>query len=213
MADNQLMRRLFYRFCRRVAWLALKLLTRVRHLGVPDIGKRSGGMVIAANHQSFLDPPLVGTMWPEPICYLARRSLFQVPGLGLLIRWLSAHPISRGEVDSQAVRTVLRLLRRGEVVLMFPEGTRTRDGSLGRMKPGAASLAARCGVPVMPACIEGAYECWPRTRPLPRPGRVMVAFGNPVPTVNRDPVEVTREVREQIIRLRAQLKERMEKPA
>ncbi len=210
VSDSELIRRLFYRFCRRVIWLPMKAFIRVQHYGAPDIGERSGGWVIAANHQSFLDPPLVGMVWPEPICYLARRSLFRIPGLRLLIRWLGAHPIRRGAVDSEAVRTVLRLLRKGEAVLMFPEGTRTHDGSVGDFKPGPAALAARCGVPVLPACIEGAFACWPRTRPLPRPGRVAVAFGRLVPTAEREPAVVTEEVRDQIVDLQAMLRKRLE---
>ncbi|NIN09813.1 MAG: 1-acyl-sn-glycerol-3-phosphate acyltransferase, partial [Gemmatimonadales bacterium] len=94
---------------------------------------------------------LVGVAWPEPICYLARRSLFRIRGLALLMRALGGHPISRGTVDVAGMRTALRLLRRGKTVLVFPEGTRTRDGSLGRFRSGAAALARRCGVPIVPA--------------------------------------------------------------
>jgi 1-acyl-sn-glycerol-3-phosphate acyltransferase len=191
-----------------VLWLPVKALTRVEYLAVPQIEKVRGGLLIAANHQSYLDPVLIGLAWPQPICYLARRSLFRIPGLNVLMRSLNAHPIARGRVDSRGVRTVLGLLRRGEAVLVFPEGTRTRDGSLGRFRPGIASLAIRCHVPVLPACIEGAYRCWPRTRPLPRAARVAVAFGGPLRPEGEDAGQLTRRVREEIKKLQALLRER-----
>jgi 1-acyl-sn-glycerol-3-phosphate acyltransferase len=199
----------FYRFCRRVVWAPMKMLTRVRFLDAPDISRREGGLLIAANHQSFLDPLLVGMALEEPICYLARRSLFRTPGFGRLLHALGAHPITRGAVDSRGIRTVLRLLRDGEAVLMFPEGTRTRDGTLGRFRRGVASLATRCNVPVLPVAIEGAYDAWPRTRALPRPARVGVAFGDTIRPEAREADELTDELRDEIARLQEFLRERL----
>jgi 1-acyl-sn-glycerol-3-phosphate acyltransferase len=187
----------------------MKALTRVRYFGVPDIRDVRSGLLIAANHQSFLDPVLVGMPLAEPISYVARRSLFRIRGLSLLMRALGAHPIRRGAVDSEGVRTVLRLLRNGEAVLLFPEGTRTRDGSLGRFKPGVAAMAIRCGVPVLPVCIEGAFECWPRTRAFPRPGRVAVAFGRLVGPRERDAGRLIGAVREEVDNLQVFLKGRL----
>ncbi len=98
----------------------------------------------------------------------------------------------RGAVDAEAVRTVIRLLRGGEALLMFPEGTRTRDGDFGRFSPGAAALAARCKVPLLPVCIEGAYRAWPRVRPLPKASPMAVAFGEPMATGGQSGEELTR---------------------
>ncbi len=154
-----------------MAWM------RVRYFNVPDVRQMGGGLLIASNHQSFFDPPLVGVGLPKAVCYLARRDLFRVPGLGAVLRAVGSFPVTRGAVDVAALKTVLHLLRNGEAVVMFPEGTRTRDGSLGQFKSGVAAIAIRCRVPVLPVCIEGTFACWPRSRALPRPGRVAVAYG------------------------------------
>jgi len=167
-------------------------------------------LLIAANHQSFLDPVLVGMALEEPICYLARRSLFRTPGFGRLLRVLRVYPISRSAVDSRGIRTVLRLLRNGEAVLMFPEGTRTRDGALGRFRRGVASLAVRCNVPILPVAVEGAFACWPRTRALPRPARAGVIFGGPMRPEGRDAGELTARLRDEIAQLQGFLRERLE---
>jgi 1-acyl-sn-glycerol-3-phosphate acyltransferase len=185
----------------------LMLYTGVRHFDVPSIRAVEGGLVLASNHQSFLDPVLVGMALNEPICYLARSDLFAVPGLGLLLPMLRVHPVARGRADSTALRTVLRLLRAGQKVLLFPEGTRSRDGSLGAFKRGAAALAIRAGVPVMPVCVEGSFVCWPRTQTLPRPGRVAVAYGDVLRPQGADADELTRRVRCDVAGMQAALRE------
>jgi len=188
----------FYSVCRCISAPAMMVLTGVRHFDVPEI---RGGLLIASNHQSYLDPVLVGMALERPIHYLARRELFRVPGFGTLIKALGAHPVKRGHADAGALRTAMDLLRRGEALLVFPEGTRTRDGQLGEFRPGVGALAVRCGVPVLPVCIEGAYRCWPRSRLLPRPARVAVAYGEIIETKDRDGREVTEAIAEHIGRL------------
>lgn len=191
----------FCRFARHLVRGPMTAFTGVRHFNVPDIRTRKGGLLIASNHQSFFDPVLVGMALPEPISYLARQSLFRIPGFGALIRAVRSYPVKRGAVDTAALKTVLRLLRDGDAVLMFPEGTRSRDGSLGPLKPGVAAIAIRCGVAILPVCIEGAHECWPRTRLLPLPGRVAVAFGESLESRGQTPEGLTRRLREEIEKL------------
>ena len=168
--------RAFYALSRTLSLSAVTSLTRVRHFNVPDITSLRG-LLIASNHQSYFDPVFIGIAFERPIHYLAREGLFRVPGFGWLLRAVGTHPVKQGKVDASAIKTVLSLLRGGEALVVFPEGTRTRDGQIGEFQRGAVSMAARCGVPLLPACIEGAFECWPRTRMLPRPGRVAVCFG------------------------------------
>lgn len=195
---------------RRLAKVAVRgpmtLFARVRHFNVPDLSGRKGGLLIASNHQSFLDPVLVGMGLAEPISYLARRSLFRTPGFRELLRVVSAHPIARGAVDSAALKTVLRLLREGEALLMFPEGTRTFDGSLGTFKSGVAAIAVRCGVPILPVCVEGAYMCWPRSRALPRPGRTAVAYGRLLEPLGKSAEELAAGLRAEVEELQAFLR-------
>ena len=200
------MQKLFCRFCKDLLIAPTMLYTGVRHFNVPDLRKRDGGLLIASNHQSFLDPILVGLPLGQPIHYLARRSLFGVPGFGQLLVALNTHPVSIGEVDADALKTTIRLLRGGEALLMFPEGTRTRDGELGEFKPGVAAIAIRCGVPILPACVEGAYECWPRTQMLPHPSWVAVAYGELLRPRGESAEELTVELRRRVAELRAFLR-------
>ena len=185
------------------------LIGGLRHYNVPRLAQMQGGLLVASNHQSFYDPVLIGMRLPRPICYLARESLFEVPVFGAAIWSVGARPVRRGSVSPDAIRTVVRLLRGGEGLLMFPEGTRTRDGELGRFSPGAASIAIRCGVSVLPACVEGAFRSWPRTRLLPRPSPMAVAFGEPLSSGGQTAEELTERIREDILRLRDFLRERL----
>jgi 1-acyl-sn-glycerol-3-phosphate acyltransferase len=199
----------FYHFCCNVVRGSLPLLAPVSCFNMPAPEAIEGGWLIASNHQSFLDPALIAITLPRPIHFLARSSLLAIPGFGHLIRALSTHPVKRGTVDTQALKTIIRVLRGGNALLMFPEGTRSSDGEFGQFKPGAAAVAIRCSVPVLPACIEGAYDCWPRTRKLPRPARVGVAYGSPLHPGGTNAEELTRRLRTSMEELREGLRERL----
>jgi len=140
----------------------------------------AGGVLVVSNHQSYLDPILAAVGMPRPFQPMARESLFRFAPFRWLIRSLYAFPVRRASADLGAIREALRRLKGGGVVLVFPEGTRTRDGSIGRLQAGPVTMAVRAGVPIVPAVIDGAFESWPRTSPLPRPHRIYVAFGSPV---------------------------------
>jgi 1-acyl-sn-glycerol-3-phosphate acyltransferase len=136
--------------------------------------------------------------------YLARAGLFRFPAFSALIRALNAHPVRRGSADLEAMRASIELLRAGHALLVFPEGTRTRDGRLGAVKRGIGAIAARARAPIVPACITGAFECWPRTRRLPRPGRITITFGRPL---HPDPADAGRAA---VAALEAWLRARLE---
>jgi len=205
-------RHAFTAVCRYLAVPALTCLTGVRHFNVPDIG-RIGGVLIAANHQSYLDPVLVAMALDRPIHYMARQGLFHVPGLGQLVRLLGARPVSRGRVDMAAFRAAVELLSRGKALLVFPEGTRTWNGDLGAFKVGVGAIAIRCGVPVLPVCIEGAFQCWPRTRRFPMPAMVAVAYDEPLWPRNRDGHALTRLLAERIRSMQNGLRRYLERAA
>ncbi len=189
-----------------MAGFGIACLTGVRHFRVPDPEQISGGMLLASNHQSFLDPVLVGMVFREPIHFLARKTLFEVPAFGWMIDNLNAHPVVRESADTRALLTMLKVLRGGGKLLMFPEGTRTRDGSLAEFKTGAAAVALRVGVPVMPVCVEGAFEAWPRTRALPRPARIAVAFGELIDGAGDSAESLTNRVRGEVVRMQKRLR-------
>ncbi|MBI4247501.1 MAG: 1-acyl-sn-glycerol-3-phosphate acyltransferase [Candidatus Rokubacteria bacterium] len=144
----------------------------------------SGPVLILPNHQTYADPPLVTIPIHRPVHYMAWSRLFAVPGLGGLIRRLRAFPVDIDAPDRRAPREVVRLLRAGEAVMIFPEGGRSADGGLGSFKPGAFRLAVSLGVSVLPVTIRGGHQAWPPGRLLPRPGRITITYH---PLVAPDP--------------------------
>jgi len=142
---------------------------------------REGGLLVLSTHQSLLDPLLLGLVCERRLSSLARSSLFHWGPFGAIIAALDAIPIDREASSVAAMKLVIRKLRGGGALTIFPEGTRTRDGRLGEVKSGFALVAKRAGVPIVPVAIVGAWECWPRTRRLPRPGRIRLEFGAVIP--------------------------------
>ena len=157
-----------------------------RTLGVALFGVRyrfveplppTGGIVVLSSHQSHLDPLLLGLATDRRMSSLARSSLYRFKPFGAVITALDAVPIDRTTSAVTAMKLVIERLVQGAAVIIFPEGTRTGNGQLGEFKHGFGLIAKRAGVPVVPVAIVGAYECWPRTRLFPRPGRVRLEFG------------------------------------
>jgi 1-acyl-sn-glycerol-3-phosphate acyltransferase len=128
-----------------------------------------GGGLVCANHQSHFDPPLVGMTCSRRMNYLARDTLFNVPGLKQLIHFLDAIPIDREGGGLAGLKETLRRLKAGELVLIFPEGTRTHDGEVAPLKPGFIAVARRSRVPLIPVGVDGAFQAWPHEPPAPPP--------------------------------------------
>lgn len=169
-----------------------------------------GGVLVIANHQSYLDPILAALPIGRPFNPMARDTLFRNPLFSALIRSLYAFPVRRGKADMNAVKEAIRRLRQGRIVLMFPEGTRTRDGSILPLQPGVVLIAQRAGVPILPAVIDGAFEAWPRRRLLPSPHPIRVIYGRPVVVNSGQDVtaeEVTQKLHEQMIQLQKEVRQ------
>lgn len=177
----------WYGFCQFFTLVFFLVLYRTRVFGREHV-PAEGGCLLASTHQSFFDPVLVGLLLGRQIRQLARESLFRNPVFGRLIRSLGAIPIERGRNDRQALSQGIEALRRGHLLLVFPEGTRTRDGTIGPLKPGIFLMARRAGVPIVPVAVVGAYEAWPRNRALPSLLKgLRVGFGPPLdPARGRD---------------------------
>lgn len=137
----------------------------------------SGPALIVSNHQSILDPPLIGGATRRRIYFLAKAELFRIPVFGWLIRALHARPVRREGSDPRALRTAALLLKEGKALLVFPEGTRSLDGRLGEGKPGVGMLAVTSGAPVVPAYVSGTLEALPKGAVWPRRSQVSVSFG------------------------------------
>lgn len=169
----------FYRFCRFFCqWLCI-LFFRVRLFGQSNVPAH-GGVYLVCNHQSFFDPILVTMALPREGNYMARDTLFRNPLFRLLISSLNAFPIRRSAADFTAVKETLRRLKAGRLVVTFPEGTRTRDGAVGRFLPGAAALAIKARCTLVPVRIDGAFRSWPRHQRLPVPAQVHISYGEPL---------------------------------
>lgn len=169
----------WYRFCQTVLQVLFAALWRVRIRGVHHV-PLTGPVLLVANHQSFLDPPLCGVALPRELNYLARDSLFHNPLFAALIRSLNALPIRRNAADVKAIRTVVDCLQQDRALVLFPEATRTADGRIRPLQGGVDLIARRARATVVPVVIDGAFECWPRTQLLPTWGPIWVSYGPPI---------------------------------
>lgn len=163
-------------------------------------------MILVANHSSYLDPILIGLANRRRIRYMAKAELFPRPVLGRLVTKLGAFPVRREIADRRAIRISLDLLARGEIVLLFPEGTRYwEDGALGPVQPGAGVIAEKAQCPIVPVAIVGAKRIMPPGVRLPRFPKLSVVVGTPLmpsPVADGAP-EVKRRGRELIERAMA----------
>lgn len=166
-----------YRFFYTLAQLVLRGFYNHRVVGDPDEIKGLGGVLIVSNHESFLDPPVVGIAFDQELHYLARKSLFNAPVLGSLYRMLNSIPVDQDRPDMTSLKMVIRDLKAGKKVLVFPEGSRTLDGEMLPGEPGVGLVIAKSGVPVLPVRIFGARKALPRGGALPQPSDITLVIG------------------------------------
>lgn len=131
----------------------------------------TGGMVVSPNHISNLDPPLLGLSMKRPVRFMAKEELFRISLLGKVLVQLGAFPVKRGGNDSQALKTAMRILKDGDVLGIFPEGTRSKTGQINKVYAGAALFALRTQVPLVPVAIVGPYRLFRKVR---------IIFGEPI---------------------------------
>ena len=186
-----------YRWGHRLTNLFCKTMGHLEAEGVNNI-PREGGVLLVSNHVSLLDPIVVGSAANREIHYMARSSLFKVPGLGKLISAFNAYPVDRGAPDLGALRRTISLLKGGNAVLIFPEGTRSVDGTLGKGQDGACFIAHRSGVPTLPVYHSGAERMLPRGSKRPRRAKLTVKFGTPIDFTDMGTFEVKREMYQQM---------------
>lgn len=170
----------FAHFIRNTVGRIVRSLYRTRFLGVSNVPE--GGAVLAGNHVSYLDPVLLWCGSPRPAHFMAKQELWEIGWLGWALDQFWAFPVNRAGADREAITTATSLLGKGELVGMFPEGTRKRDSAdeLGEAQGGVAFVALRAGVPVVPVGIWGTAAAWPPGKKLPRLVKVTVCYGEPV---------------------------------
>lgn len=176
-----------------------------------------GAAILAANHASFYDPPLLSISTPYEVHFLARKTLFDPFLFGSLIRKLNAHPVSGKAQDVAVFKTIVRLMKEGKKVIIFPEGKRTRDGSLQPIKPGIAMLISRTKAAVIPCYLHGTFSIWPSHKKLPKLfGKTACVFGSPLHFVadpEKDPKDQQEEFSKAVEDAILKLKEWFEKGA
>ena len=146
----------------------------------PERVPKSGPVIIASNHASFLDPPLVGCGLKRDINFLARESLFRFPGVGALLRSWNAVPVDREGGGARGLKAILNRLHDGGAIILFPEGTRTLDGKLQPARSGIGLTVIKSQVPVVPVRVFGTYEACGKQIKFPRPLSVAVKYGQPM---------------------------------
>jgi 1-acyl-sn-glycerol-3-phosphate acyltransferase len=161
---TRLLARLFFQF---------RILHRERMI-------QSGPVILAMNHQSFLDPPLAGIACDRAIYFLARRSLLDLPVLGWLLPRLHVIPVNQKGIDRNALKVLIRIIREGNCALVFPEGSRTPDGNLQPAQPGVGLVIAKTLAPVVPMRIFGAFEAWPIGGRIRLFRSITVVVGEPI---------------------------------
>jgi len=171
----------------RIGWIIFRavfaIYFRWRTFGAENV-PMNGGVILAANHSSFLDPPLVGAGLKRGINFLARESLFRFPIMGAVLRSWNVVPVDREGGGAKGLKNILDRLLNGAAIILFPEGTRTKDGQLQPARSGIGLTVIKSTAPVVPVRVFGTFEAYGRNHKFPRPHRLMVKYGRPLNFVN-----------------------------
>jgi len=179
---SSLARLWFYDLWREAILWYFRIFHRHRRIGVMNI-PREGAVLLVANHQSLFDPPAIGSgIRHRHSDYLAKASLFKFKPFGWLITKLNSTPIKQGAGDTGAMKATIEKMKRGRLMLVFPEGSRCSDGEIQDFQRGIAVLLKRAHCQVVPVGIAGAYQAWPRHKKLPRLflDKIVVCYGEPI---------------------------------
>ncbi len=183
-----------------LVFFVFKLFFRLEIQGSKNI-PASGGFIIASNHASYLDPPLIGYACPRPIAYIAKQE--RVPGLlGVLTRRLGAIPVITGGLRPTDLKAAINIVKRGRGLLIFPEGTRSRTGKFLPPKPGIGFVVINTGAPVVPVFIKGSYRALQPGRKFVKMSKLIIKIGEPCYYSTRQTYEeIAQDVMKRIIEL------------
>lgn len=195
--------RLVYRLLQALVWIIAKTLLRVSVKGVENVPKAGGYILAPGGHRSILDTPLTSLAGTRVLRYMGAETYFGIPGLGLFLRAMGGFPVERSTTDRRALRLSEEVLRNGEPLVVFPEGTRQQGPIVQPLKEGAAFLACRARVPIVPVGIGGTERAMPIGGRFIRPSRVAIVVGEPIHPPERS--EGERVKRSTVSTLTAQL--------
>ncbi len=167
---------MFYKFFKSLCRIWYGIIFRTRVIGAENIPK-SGAFILAANHVSNWDPPFLGTFIEREVCYMGKEELFKNPVMAWICRHLYVFPVKRGAADKTAIKTAVKILRDGKCLGIFPEGTRSKTGKLGRAEAGVSLIAAMTKAPIVPAAIVDTEKIFSRAVKFPR---LAVVYGAPM---------------------------------
>jgi len=182
---------MIYQVSKFFLYVFFKIYFRIRFEGQENIPEE-GAFLLAGNHTSFLDPPAAGLGVPRMITFMAKKELFSGI-LGWWVRAVGVCPVARGEGDIGVFRTAQKVFKSGSPLILFPEGTRSEDGTLGNIQPGVGLMIKKATVPVVPVGINGAFEALPRSGMFPKPKKIVVRYGKPVDFSDLDLTNANRE--------------------
>jgi 1-acyl-sn-glycerol-3-phosphate acyltransferase len=186
-------RSVFWKLAQAFCRVMTTLLFDFKAYGVHNVPMR-GGVLLVSNHQSYLDPVLLGVPLRRPLSYMAKSELFENKFFGMLIRSLNAFPVRQGAGDVGAVKQTIKRLQEGHLLNIYPEGTRSEDGLIGKIESGAALVVRRANVPVVPVVIHGSFEAWPRTKKLFHAHPIRVVYGPPMDLADLKAAEITKKI-------------------
>jgi 1-acyl-sn-glycerol-3-phosphate acyltransferase len=212
LKDN-IFKRIWYLFCLVLSVGTVTILYRLKVYGRENVPK-TGPVLTLSNHQSFFDTMFCQNWIWRPFYFVPRDTLLDIRFWGSIIRTLYVIPIKRGQADVAAMRTIIEALKQDKAVCLFPEGTRTLDGRIGKIKPGFGLISRRSNAMIVPMVIDGIFEAWPKGQKWPKPGRVAVLYGKPFTPeyiASRSDEDFAAEITQTMRNLHAKLRTRLGK--
>ncbi|MEN3190687.1 MAG: lysophospholipid acyltransferase family protein [Atribacterota bacterium] len=178
---------MFYYIARAICWLLLKIFWRMEVKGIDNIPEK-GGLILASNHVSYLDPVVLGISVKRKVYFIAKKEVFNNIFSSFILRNLNAFPVNRENIDIIAFKKAISILKEGGVLGIFPEGTRSSNGKLQELKSGVLKIAKKVGVPILPVGIIGTHKIYPQGKKLPVlfKYKIVVNYGVPQHFTNVD---------------------------
>ncbi|HDZ77507.1 MAG TPA: 1-acyl-sn-glycerol-3-phosphate acyltransferase [Candidatus Omnitrophica bacterium] len=185
---------MLYIICRFIWFVLFKIFVGLKGYGRDNIPK-SGGFILASNHASNMDPVAIGVASARPINFMAKEELFSNKFFGFILGRVNVFPVKRGKADLSSIKEAIKRLKRGEGLLLFPQGTRRDTIELEDAKGGVGFFASKAGVPIVPTLIKGSDVSLPKGSKLPKRTGVNICFGQPIYTKpNQDYNQIAQSV-------------------